>query len=270
MTPKRKFRGAVFFDLDGTLLDHSISCVPASAARGVEELKKNGYLVCLATGRDMDTHYSVKYLEQAKPDAVIHSNGNKITAFGEEIFRHSMDPELMKRIFDYVEARGLCAGTSIGECDYFTKPELKLEADAAFMKPVKRNFRPVSELFEKNIPVLALSFAGIHSEEIKRIVEADFPELELFCFNRGTGADVVERGFSKAEGIKRICSRYGIPAENTWAFGDSANDVPMFAVTAHSVAMGNADEEVKEQAEYVTDDISKDGVWNALKHYGLI
>jgi len=264
------YKGAVFFDLDGTLLDHSISRVPDSASESVKKLKENGYLVCLATGRDMDTHYSVKYLKQADPDAVIHLNGNKITAFGKEIFHHTMETSLLKRIFDYVEEKGLCAGTSIGEYDYFTKPELKLEADAAFMKPVNRNFRPVSELFEKNITVTALSFAGIHTESIKQMVEADFPELELFCFNAGTGADVVERGFSKAEGMKRVCAHFGIPMENTLAFGDSPNDLPMFSVAAHSVAMGNADEEVKMKAEYITDHISENGIRNALVKLRLI
>ena len=38
----------------------------------------------------------------------------------------------------------------------------------------------------------------------------------------------------------------------------------------HGIAMGNSMPPVKEIAEYVTSDISDDGVKNALKHYGLI
>ena len=36
------------------------------------------------------------------------------------------------------------------------------------------------------------------------------------------------------------------------------------------VAMGNANKEVKEIADYITDDVDNDGVYKALKHYGLI
>ena len=44
----------------------------------------------------------------------------------------------------------------------------------------------------------------------------------------------------------------------------------MFQVCGTSVAMGNAAEEAKTHADYVTTDILEDGIWNAFVYYGLI
>ena len=77
-------------------------------------------------------------------------------------------------------------------------------------------------------------------------------------------------GISKATGIRKVCEMLDIPNENTFAFGDSANDLEMLAYVAHSIAMGNGTEEVKNTAEYVTRSVDEDGILHGLKHYGLI
>jgi len=270
MKNEKTYKGAVFFDLDGTLLDNVTDHVPDSAKRALEQLKQNGWLVCLSTGRDMDTHYSVKYLEEVRPDAVIHSNGYKITAGNQLLFTHHFNKQLVKKLIEYAKREGYCVGTSIGEADYYLNPDLKLEADRKWNKTIVRHFHPVSELFEQDIDVLAMTFAGLNTYEIQKKVEEEFPEITLFPFNRGTGADVVENGFSKAEGIERICAHFDIDLRNTYAFGDSPNDLPMFKKAAVGIAMGNASDEVKQQADMVTDSVDRDGIVNALVKIGLI
>jgi len=270
MDKEKKYKGAVFFDLDGTLLDNMTDHVPDSAKKALERLKQNGWLVCLSTGRDMDTHYSVKYLEEVHPDAVIHSNGYKITIGDRLLFTHYFDRKLIRRLIEYAEKEGYSVGTSIGDADYYLNPDLKLEADRKWNKKIVRHFHPVSELFEQDIEVLAMSFAGLDTYETQKNVEKEFPEITLFPFNRGTGADVVENGFSKAEGIERVCAHFGIDLQNTYAFGDSPNDLPMFRKAAVGIAMGNASEEVKQMADMVTDSVDDDGIVKALKKIGLI
>ena len=102
------------------------------------------------------------------------------------------------------------------------------------------------------------------------------PEYALVC-NGGVllvhGKKVVEgvpKGFSKATGIQVICEKLGLPHENTYAFGDSVNDLDMLKYVAHGIAMGNGMPEAKAAANYVTDDILEDGIYNACKHFGLI
>ena len=54
------------------------------------------------------------------------------------------------------------------------------------------------------------------------------------------------------------------------AFGDGQNDIEMLRHAAVGVAMGNAAEEVRRAADYVTASIDDDGVALALRHFGLI
>ncbi|MFQ9704816.1 MAG: HAD family hydrolase [Enterocloster clostridioformis] len=89
-------------------------------------------------------------------------------------------------------------------------------------------------------------------------------------FSGNMGADVVEREASKAEGLKRLCQYYDIGLERTVAFGDSMNDYEIVREAGIGVAMGNSVEELKTVADYVTDDIDRDGIWKACRHFSLI
>ena len=52
-------------------------------------------------------------------------------------------------------------------------------------------------------------------------------------------------------------------------FGDSGNDLSMFTDEWTCVAMGNAIEELKEKADYVTTNVDEDGIYNACEYLGL-
>ena len=82
--------------------------------------------------------------------------------------------------------------------------------------------------------------------------------------------ELVPRGFSKGEGIRRICGMIGVDLANTVAFGDSANDLSMFEVCGTSVCMGNGSETAKRAAGMVTNSLEEDGIWNACKALSLI
>ena len=83
-------------------------------------------------------------------------------------------------------------------------------------------------------------------------------------------ADVNSKYGGKEVGIDKIIEYYGIKLEETIAFGDGGNDINMIKHAHIGVAMGNANKEVKEIADYITDDVDNDGVYKALKHFNLI
>lgn len=269
MYDERRIKGIVFSDLDETLLDDMKGEIPKSALLARSKLKEKGYILVLATGRDMDTHYSVRFAEILQPDAVINNNGAKITAEGKLIFKHYMDENLVRSVFEYCERNDYCIGASVGNYDYFTIPQKKSQSELKYKNVVERNFVPYEELFKKGIRVMSLSYAGDLDKE-KPIIEAAFPEIELFSFAGGYGADVVQRGFSKAEGMKKLCSFYKVKLKDTYAIGDSANDVPMLKTANISIAMGNADDVAKEVANYITDRVENGGFYKAMEHFGLI
>lgn len=63
---------------------------------------------------------------------------------------------------------------------------------------------------------------------------------------------------------------YGLSLDEAMAFGDGGNDVPMVRDAALGVAMGNACDELKQVADYVTLSVDEDGIAVALEHFGLI
>ena len=261
-------RGIVFYDLDGTLLDNDKNAIPDSTKRALELLRRH-YKVVLSTGRDMDSHYSVRWKAEVAPDAIIHMNGTKITVGDEPIFEHYMDPELLSRIYDFSMKTGICFGTTIGDRDYYTNPEKKDRADLAFTRAIRRNYCPFSELIEGKVRIHALSYAGDLDRE-RPMVESAFPQLELFGFDSGVGADVVEKGFSKADGMRRVCAYYEVDEDRTYAFGDSENDIMIIREAGTGVAMGNAVEHLKALADHVTAPIWDDGIYKACVQLGLI
>ena len=82
--------------------------------------------------------------------------------------------------------------------------------------------------------------------------------------------EIIPRGFSKAEGIKKVIDNIGLDRKDTYAFGDGMNDYEMLKYVNYGVVMGNAMDSFKSQIEYVTEDYDKGGIKNALERFGLI
>ena len=82
--------------------------------------------------------------------------------------------------------------------------------------------------------------------------------------------DITPLGGTKQNGINKFLEYYHIDLSETMAFGDGGNDIQMLQHVHTSIAMGNANDDVKAIADYVTDTVDHDGIYNALKHYDLI
>src|SRR5699024_10977299 len=82
--------------------------------------------------------------------------------------------------------------------------------------------------------------------------------------------DVLPKGGSKALGIMKLMEALNIDGKHAYAFGDGLNDREMLEFIPNSVAMGNAVDEVKRLAKYVTEDVAEDGIYHGLKQVGLL
>lgn len=256
----------VAFDFDKTLYDHKALEIPASARRALRELRERGQLIVLATGRDMSTHYSRPFLDLVNADARVEQNGAKVVADGKVLFEHFIDRALLRRMLDYAEETGIGFGVTIEDEDYYINPERIREAEMKRWGQCGRQFKDAWALLDKKIRTV--NFIG--TEEEARAMERTFPTLQLRMFSVNYGADIIEKGISKAEGLKKLCAYYGLEMRDVYAFGDSFNDSEMLEEAGVGIAMGNAKEELKAIADYVTSPIDEDGIWNACKHFQLV
>ena len=81
--------------------------------------------------------------------------------------------------------------------------------------------------------------------------------------------EISPQGVSKGVGLHKLCEATGIPVQQTIAVGDEGNDVAMIKAAGLGVAMGNAPESIKKQADWVTADCDHDGVAVVIETYLL-
>ena len=151
-----------------------------------------------------------------------------------------------------------------------TKDELYLNYVNDFLVEVQSAISSeVPEVRDYNGEDFYTACVFIDNKEAQAEVDALRRYAEVTYWHRGA-VDVVPYGVSKASGIDELLKTYGLEPSETMAFGDGENDIEMLKHCGISVAMGNSPDFVKEEADYVTDDIDQDGLYNALKHFELI
>ncbi len=182
------------------------------------------------------------------------------------LYEHFMDKDRLRALLTFADGRGISLGLSVDGYDYYLNPEQVEAFDRIRWGESRRSFRDGWELM--NMPVRTLAYIG-GPEQVK-VLEEHFPDFKFPMFSGKMGADVVEQESSKAKGLLRLCGYYGIDIKDTIAFGDSMNDYEILCEAGIGIAMGNSIDELKAVADYVTDDIDKDGIWKACRHFRLI
>ncbi|MCQ2251393.1 MAG: HAD-IIB family hydrolase, partial [Bacteroidales bacterium] len=82
--------------------------------------------------------------------------------------------------------------------------------------------------------------------------------------------DITDQSADKGTGLEKMAEYLGLKIEETMSFGDGGNDIPIIKRAGIGVVMGNATDEVKQFADYVTTSVDEDGVFNALRHFNVI
>lgn len=255
---------AIFFDVDGTLLSHKTNAVPASALRALEALRQKGILTFMATGRHISMLRQLKALEGLRFDGVVSLNGQYCCDESGIIYHCPLETSAVAALLDYLKAH--------------PHPCILVEADRMYINFHNALVEQVQAAIHSEMPELGdldrgytqpIYQAILYMSEENLAKLPPLPGIKLTRWNLG-GADLIPAKGGKAAGITRLLEHYGIDKSETMAFGDGENDVDMFRAVGISVAMGNACAEAKEAADYVTDDIDRDGIWNALKHFGVI
>ena len=257
---------ALFFDIDGTLVSFKTHQIPPSTILALTQAKANGHKVFIATGRPSLIITNLGAIEHLI-DGYVTING-ALCFVGNEVIRCKDIPrsDVLKLVEDAQSRNyGLIV---VGE------------KDVAVLDPhgeVDRIFR--QELAVENLN-LAKPLDIVLGQRILQLT-AFFPEdYEQGLMERMPGCtsgrghpaftDITAKGADKGEGIMAMTKHLGLNPKNTMAFGDGGNDLSMIQAVGVGVAMGNALDSLKQQADYVTTSVDDDGILNALRHYGLV
>lgn len=257
----------VFFDIDGTIWDERMR-IPESTVETIHRLKEKGHKVLICSGRARSNIRSPKLLE-LDFDGIIAACGCHVEYEGKMVYEYILPQELLKKVIGLLKE---CRMPVVLEGPQFHWIDEKGFEEDPFVTYLLREMgetaRPLRG-FEEDIRINKFS-ADILPETDYERVRQELGDAFEFLEHDGRVVEFVPGGHSKASGIGQLCEHLGISVSDTYGIGDSVNDLDMLQFVGHSIAMGNASEEAKEAAEYVTDDIHRNGVRKAMEHYGLI
>lgn len=256
---------AVFFDIDGTLLSHTTYSVPESTKRALKLLKEKGIYTFIATGRHISEMKELP-IQDLNFDGYITLNGQYCFNEKEVIYALPINQEDVNHIIEYVDTKQM-------PCIFVEDQDMYInfnnEVVETVQKAISTDLPTIGDIHRGYThPIYQVIPYDINENTTKEILEL-MPHCKETCWHP-LAMDIIPFEGGKQNGIHKVLEYYSIKQEETMSFGDGHNDIDMFDYTNISIAMGNANDEVKQAAQYVTDDIDHDGIYNALKHFKVI
>lgn len=247
---------AAFFDIDGTLLSFRTHRVSEGTVKAFGLLHAAGVRTFLSTGRP-------QVLIPPMPldfEATITMNGGLVFTPTEMLFARPIPQADTEAWISYAAAHGVCTmlftrnGMMASQID---ETGLRLRDALGFTMP------PVVGI-EAMRGTEAYQIIAVMPPEADSEVAALMPHCRLPRWSP-VFSDIVADGNSKAVGMEAICRHFGIAQADTIAFGDGGNDMEMLRWAGTGIAMGNASDEVKAAADFVTADVDHEGILAAVQ-----
>lgn len=260
-------------DIDGTLVNSKKEITPETL-RYLKMIQEQGCIVALASGRPFPgmKQYSDK-LELAKYGGYILSFNGAIVlscADNQIVYTKSIPHKYAEVLYEFAKERHLGMVTYKGnkvitgtDTDSYMEFEARLnhmelcqvddfvrEVDFDMCKCLMTAKPEVSERYEK---------------ELAAIVS---PELNVFR-SEPFFIEITVEGVDKAESVGKLLDHTGIKRENCICCGDGFNDRTMVEYAGIGVAMGNAQQVVKDAADYVTASCDEDGLVEVIEKFIL-
>jgi Cof subfamily protein (haloacid dehalogenase superfamily) len=257
----------IFFDIDGTLYDPEIG-VPKSTQDGIKLLKENGHIPIICTGRTRPM--IPEYLINIGFDGIVAGAGTYIEYKGEIVHHKYVDDSYAPDILPLLSEKNVKFVIEGPKNIYFDKYDKSKEYE--FINEIAKTLgnNVVKPLQEESYIMNKITCSLTKESDIESIRQILETKFDLICHEGSNLIELVMKGYNKAIGIQKLIDFLQIDKINTYAFGDSTNDLEMLQYVEYGIAMGNAYPEVLKQAKYTTKSIKEDGIYHGLKEFGLI
>lgn len=264
---------AMFFDLDGTLLNDEKK-IQQSSKIVLNKCKKQGINICIATARPPLLKKMLSFSEEEEQlfDGGVYCNGGclKINNVREYMY---IPKEVVSKTIDTVKKyNGLNIALQMeNEIHAFRYP---LE-DYAYDKwgiEKEESLTLEQAYVDKSVKIL------IHYENIidsvTRLPKELIEELYRYCEGKAVMyvtdeekvIQIINKDTNKKQSIEKIRRKLGIEKDEVAVFGNDVNDIEMLSAYKNSVAMGNSEEKVKEIANIITKGNNDDGIAYAIEN----
>lgn len=257
----------LFFDIDGTLVEDNTGCIPLSTIQAIQDARKAGHLTFINTGRtwgNVDLN-----IQNIGFDGFLCGCGTEIRYQDNVLFRKTIEPAICLQMRDLVRT---CHATPLYERSdtmFYDPSTPALPAFSTLMQLYERKKTLVQDLtnhtdfyFDKFVIWYDTN------TDLQQFRSGITPYFDYI--DRGYGfAEMVPHGCSKATAMQQIVSHLHMDMQDTIAFGDSLNDLPMMKTANISVGMGNGTA-LHPYVSFITKDIKEDGIYFAMKSLHLL
>ena len=260
----------VLSDVDGTLLhpDHSLSQRTADAIRAMREA---GVIFSLASGRPPKAMRHL--IETFGIDVPVagFNGGTLVNPDGSILVAHHLPAEAALITLSLFSSEPDVEVWVFADGDWLRRdppgPMVQREADGLGYGPVVvESFEPYLDRVDK---IVAASNNTQLLVELEAQLQPKVQGLAQVSRSQPVYLDVTAMLANKGEALKTLAEHLGVPLAQTAAIGDGGNDPAMFHMAGLSIAMGQAEETVKRQANVVTGSNVEDGAAEAFERFIL-
>lgn len=262
---------AAFIDMDGTLLTkaHTISAVTKEI---IENLTRQNILIVPISARPL--HGMTPIINGVIPETtpIVSLNGGYILHQGKIIFQSHIELNDVQQVHDSIVGEDVSV-MYYSQMEWYTSMDTDAVKKEQRITPVPITVQPFSvtiEMWKKQQSgPNKILIAG--DEELILGVEtillsANGSDLNIYQ-SQPRYLEVISKQASKTNAMQLLMAKYGLQKKEVIAIGDNYNDVGMIKAAGMGIAMGNAPDDIKAMADYVTDTNNNDGVAKALKRF---
>jgi Cof subfamily protein (haloacid dehalogenase superfamily) len=255
----------VVSDVDGTLLTKD-KILTDSAKAAVRKLHAAGIGFTIVSSRpSIGMGFLIEPLSIALPIGAFNGSSILDTAL-KPIEQHLIGSGVSQRSVDLLEAFGVDIWLFTNERWYTRNP------DGEYVPHEQRAIKADPTIVADFTPHLAAACKIVGASSDAALLQRCEAAMKEAIGHEATAVrsqtyylDVTPPGHDKGSFVAALAKRLGIPVSAVATIGDMENDLPMFANSGISFAMGNAADKVKQQATHVTDSNEHDGFARAME-----
>ena len=258
---------ALFFDIDGTLVSFENHVIPVSAIEALDKAHKKGVKVFIATGRPKALINNLGPLEERGIiDGYVTMNGAYCFVDDEIVFSQPIDHQSVVCIGKYAQEKGIA-------CIFVPDKDIRVCNADDFLRQIFYERLHVDKMPET-------TFEEGWKGDVYQITPFFNIQQETEVMSKVSGVvgnrwhpgftDITATGINKSHGVQLMAEHFKINKDEVICFGDGGNDISMLEYAGIGVALGNASDEVKSHADYITTHVDDNGVANAMKRFGII
>lgn len=257
----------IVMDMDDTLLTSNNQISEGTHAYLMEK-QRQGMRIILASGRPtagMMMHAESLKLKDYGGFIVSYNGAIAIdTKNGKEILKQTIRKKDAHEIIDYCRSQQFFSLTYINDEIIYDSDHEYMNIESELTGLPMKKVQDIKEAITDEVPKLMGVDYEKNISKAQSSLEGAFNESVATTISKPYFLEFMNVNVSKGKTLKTLFNQINVDASEVIAFGDSFNDLDMLQYAGIGVAMGNANETIRNIADIVTDDHDSDGIPKAL------